>query len=122
MFLNDLPRSKNYVINDLYAYDATFFNINSSKDVIKPIYKSYIQPQLEACNMFWENTSQRNLLKTYDLKKACRIIFNYYVLYMAESMKKPKMLTIYERIFRKKLKFIFKVFMQEASISICNQI
>ena len=63
--------------------------------------------------------SQKNLMKIYRLQKqACRIILNYDIYDMAESMNKIKILTIYERIFLRKAKFMFKVFIQEAPLYI----
>ena len=44
-----------------------------------------------------------------DQDLACRIILNYDIREMAESMNKIKILTIYERIFLRKAKFMFKV-------------
>ena len=58
-------------------------------------------------------------MKIYQLQKqACRIILNYDIYDMAESMNKIKVLTIYERIFLRKAKFMFKVFIQEAPLYI----
>ena len=58
-------------------------------------------------------------MKIYRLhKRACKIILNYDIYGMAESMNKMKVLTIYERIFQRKAKFMFKVFIQEAPLYI----
>ncbi|MCG8113419.1 MAG: reverse transcriptase domain-containing protein [Candidatus Thiodiazotropha taylori] len=84
-------------------------------------YKSYIQPHLDFCNIIWGNTSQGNLLKIYRLqKRACRIILNYEIEDMVSSLNTIKILTIYERIFLRKAKFMFKVFIQEAPLYIRN--
>lgn len=84
-------------------------------------YKSYIQPHLDFCNVIWGNTSQRNLLRLYRLqKRACRIILNYEIDNMVNSFYKIKVLTIYERIFLRKAKFMFKVFIQETPLYIRN--
>ena len=78
-------------------------------------YKSYVQPHLDFCNIIWGNTSQKNLMKIYRLQnRACRIILNYDIYDMDESMNKIKILTIYERVFLRKAKFMFKEFIQKA--------
>ena len=84
-------------------------------------YKSYIQPHLDFCNIIWGNTSQTHLLKIYRLqKRACRITLNYEIDDMTEKLNKLRILTIYERIFLRKAKFMFKVYVQEAPIYIQN--
>ena len=58
-------------------------------------------------------------MKIYRLQKqACRIILNYDIYDMVESMNKIKILTIYERIFLRRAKFMFKVFIQKAPLYI----
>lgn len=84
-------------------------------------YKAYIQPHLDFCNIIWGNASQTHLLKIYRLqKRACRIILNYEIDDMTENLNKLRILTIYERIFLRKAKFMFKVYVQEAPIYIQN--
>lgn len=84
-------------------------------------YKAYIQPHLDFCNVIWGNTSQSNLLKLYRLqKRACRIILNYEVDDIHAGMNSLKMLSIYERIFLRKAKFMYKVFTHEAPLYIRN--
>ena len=73
-------------------------------------YKSFIQPHLDYCNIVWGNTSQNNLLRLFRLqKRACKIILDYNVDNIFESMENLKMMTIYERIFFRKAKFMYKV-------------
>ena len=55
-------------------------------------------------------TSQRNLDRIYQLqKRACKIILDYQYENIATSMQELKILNIYERIFLKKAKFMFKI-------------
>ena len=84
-------------------------------------YKAYIQPHLDFCNIIWGNASQTHLLKIYRLqKRACRIILNYEIDDMTKNLNKLRILTIYERIFLKKAKFMFNVYVQDAPIYIQN--
>lgn len=84
-------------------------------------YKAYIQPHLDFCNIIWGNTSQKNLFRLYKLqKRACRIILNFNVDNVSDSLNELKILTIYERIFLRKAKFMFKAFTQEAPLYIQN--
>ena len=53
-------------------------------------------------------------------KRACRSILNFEMNNMMDNLNKLKVLTIYERIFLRKAKFMFKVFIQEAHIYICD--
>lgn len=74
-------------------------------------YKSYIQPHLDYCNTVWGSTSQRNLDRIYRLqKRACKIILDYQFESIADSMEELKILNIYERIFLRKAKLMFKIF------------
>lgn len=73
-------------------------------------YKSYIQPHIDYCNAIWGGTSQRNLDRIYRLqKRACKIILDYQYVNIADSMEELKILNIYERIYLKKAKFMFKI-------------
>ena len=73
-------------------------------------YKSFIQPHLDYCNIVWGNTSQNNMLRLFRLqKRACKIILDYNVDNIFESMENLKIMTIYERIFFRKAKFMYKV-------------
>ena len=58
-------------------------------------------------------------MKIYRLqKRACKIILNYDIYDMAESMNKIKIFIIYQRYFLRKAKFMFKVSIQEAPLYI----
>ena len=84
-------------------------------------YKSYIQPHLDFCNIIWGNTFQRNLFRLYKLqKRACRIILNFNVDSVTDSLNELKILMIYKSIFLRKAKFMFKVFTREAPIYVQN--
>ena len=73
-------------------------------------YKSYVQPHIDYCNTIWGGTSQRNLDRIYRLqKRACKIILDYKYENIADSMEELKILNIYERIYLKKAKFMFKI-------------
>ena len=73
-------------------------------------YKTYIQPHIDYCNVVWGCTSQTNLKRLFQLqKRACKVIFDYNVDNIFESMESLKLLTVYERIFVRKAKFMYKV-------------
>ena len=72
-------------------------------------YKSYVQPHIDYCNAIWGGTSQRNLDRIYRLqKRVCKIILDYQYDNITDSMEEFKILNIYERIYLKKAKFMFK--------------
>ena len=74
-------------------------------------YKSYIQPHIDFCNIVWGNTCESNKLKIFRLqKRACRIILDYNVDDSQEAMCSLKILSIYDRLFLRKAKFMFKVY------------
>ena len=75
-----------------------------------PFYKAYIQPHIDYCSTIWGGTSQYNLSRIYRLqKRAFKIIVNYQYDNSANSTDELKILNIYERIFLRKAKFMFKV-------------
>ena len=77
-------------------------------------YKTYIQPHIDYCNLGWGGMSQLNLNRLFRLqKRACKIILDYNVENVLESMQEIKILTIYERLFLRKSKFMFKVYKSE---------
>ena len=81
-----------------------------STDQRVQFYKSYVQPHIDYCSAIWGGTSQRNLDRIYRLqKRACKIILDYQYENIATSMEELKILNIYERIFLKKAKFMFKI-------------
>ena len=72
--------------------------------------KQYIQPHIDYCSTIWGGTSQYNLNRILRLqKRAVKIIVNYQYDNIANSMDELKILNIYERIFLRKAKFMFKV-------------
>ena len=73
-------------------------------------YKSYIQPHLDYANIVWGSTSKTNLLQIERLqKRACRIILDYNIDNVYQSMNDLKIMSVSERIFFRKAKFMYKV-------------
>ena len=73
-------------------------------------YKTYIQPDIDYCSLVWGGTSQSNLGRIFRLqKRACKIILDYNIENIDQSIKDMKILTIFERLFLRKAKFMFKV-------------
>ena len=61
-------------------------------------------------NIVWGSTSQTNLMQIEILqKRACRIILNYNIDNVYQSMNDLKIMSVSERIFFRKAKFMFKV-------------
>ena len=74
-------------------------------------YKSYIQPHIDFCNIVWGSSSESNKLKILKLqKRACRIILDYNVADFTDAMKSLKIMTIYDRLYLRKAKVMFKVY------------
>ena len=74
-------------------------------------YKSYIQPHIDFCNIVWGSTSESNKLKILRLqKRVIRVILDYNVENTQEAMKSLNIQSIYDRLFLRKAKFMFKVF------------
>ena len=73
-------------------------------------YKSYIQPHLDYANIVWDSTSKTNLLRIERLqKRTCRIILDYNIDNVYQSMNDLKIMSVSERIFFRKAKFMYKV-------------
>ena len=73
-------------------------------------YKSYVQPHIDYCNTVWGGTSQINLDRIFRLqKRACKIILDYNVENVLESMEELKILSIYDRLYLRRAKFMYKV-------------
>ena len=86
-----------------------------SKELRVQFYKSYIQPHIDFCNIVWGSTSEANKLKIYRLqKRACRVILDYNVEDSKEAMKSLKIQSVYDRLFLRKAKFMYKVFNESA--------
>ena len=63
-------------------------------------FKSYIQPHLDFANIVWGSMSKTNLLQTERLqKRACRIILDYNIDNVYQSMNDLKIMSVSERIF-----------------------
>ena len=74
-------------------------------------YKSYIQPHIDFCSIVWGSSSEANKLKIYRLqKRACRVILDYDVENSHEAMNSLKILSIYDRLYLRKAKFMFKIY------------
>ena len=73
-------------------------------------YKSYIQPHIDFCNIVWGSSSETNKLKIFKLqKRACKVVLDYNVDDIHEAMKTLKIMSVYDRLYLRKAKFMFKV-------------
>ena len=73
-------------------------------------YKTYIQPHIDYCYTVWKGTAHSNLDRIQRLQKhAVKIILDYEYSDIACSMNDHKILNIYERIFLRKAKFMYKI-------------
>ena len=82
-----------------------------SQDHRIQFYKSYIQPHLDFCNIVWGSSSECNKLKILRLqKRACKVILDYQVEDSKEAMSSLKIMSIYDRLYLRKAKFMFKVY------------
>ena len=76
-------------------------------------YKSYIQPHIDFCNIVWGNTTETNKMKIFRMqKRAVRVILDYnvHVESTTEAMKSLNIQSIYDQMFLRKAKFMFKVY------------
>ena len=74
-------------------------------------YRSYIQPHIDFCNIVWGNTSEGNKNIIFRLQKcACRVILDYNIESINEAMATLGIMSIYDRIFLRKAKVMFKVY------------
>ena len=74
-------------------------------------YKSYIQPHIDFCNIVWGSYSETNKQKSLRLqKRACRVILVYNVEDFSQAMDTLKIVYIYDRLYIRKAKFMFKVY------------
>lgn len=93
-----------------------------SQDHRVQFYKSYIQPHIDFCNIVWGSTSETNKLKIFRLqKRACRVILDYNVNDSREAMKSLKIQSLYDRLFLRKAKFMFKVYHDITPVYISEQ-
>ena len=73
-------------------------------------YKSYIQPHLDYANIVWGSTCKNNLMQIERLQmRACRVILDYNVENIHQSVNEIKIMTVTERVFFRKAKFMYKV-------------
>ena len=87
-----------------------------SQDHCVQFHKSYIQPHDDFFNITWGSTSEPNKFKIPKLqKRACRVILDYNVEDSQEAMRSLKIQSVYDRLFLRKAKFIFKVYHDIAS-------
>ena len=85
-----------------------------SKDHRVQFYKSYIQPHIDFCSIVWGSSSESNKLKIFKLQnRACKVILDYNVNDLSEDMKSLKIMSIYDRLYLRKAKFMFKVYSNE---------
>ena len=77
---------------------------------IVQFYKTYIQLHIDYCNIIWGCTNQNNLNRIYNLqKRACKVILDYNVQNVCQSMRDLRNISIYERVFLRKAKFLHTV-------------
>ena len=86
-----------------------------SRDHRVQFYKSYIQPHIDFCNIVWGSSSESIKSRLFKLqKRVCRIILDYNVDDCDVAMKSLKIMSIYDRLYLRKAKFMFKVYTNEA--------
>ena len=82
-------------------------------------YKSYIQPHIDFCSIVWGSSSESNKCKIFKLqKRACKVILDYRVDNSTEAMQSLKIMSIYDRLYLRKAKFMFKIFNNTAPVYI----
>ena len=82
-----------------------------TKDHRVQFYKSYIQPHIDFCNIILGSSSESNKLKIFKLqKRACKVILDFNVNDINEAMKSLKIMSIHERLYLRKAKFMFKIY------------
>ena len=82
-------------------------------------YKSYIQPHIDFCSIVWGSSSESNKCKIFKLqKRACKVILDYSVDNSSEAMQSLKIMSIYDRLYLRKAKFMFKIFNNTAPVYI----
>ena len=95
---------------------SNIWSLSKMKDYLSqehPIqfYKSYIQPHIDFCNIIWGNTSESNKQKILRMqKRAVRVILYYNVENSHKAMKSLNIQSVYDRLFLRKAKFMFKVY------------
>ena len=108
LFSSHIDKTAKKIISNIWLLSRIKDYLNKEHRV--QYYKSFIQPHIDYCNIVWGTTAQSNLLRLFRLqKRACKIILDYNVDNIVESMKDLKIMTIYERIYFRKAKFMYKV-------------
>ena len=101
LFSNHIDKIARKITSNIWLLSRIKDFLNKEHRV--QFYKSFIQPHFDYCNIVWGNTSQNNLLRMFRLqKRAVKIILDYNVDNIFESMENLKIMTIYERIFFRK--------------------
>ena len=63
------------------------------------------------CNIVWAISSESNKMKFFKMqKRACRVILDYNVDDSLEAFHSLKILSVYDRLFLRKAKFMYKVY------------
>ena len=74
-------------------------------------YKSYIQAHIDFCNIGWGSSSETNKQKILRLqKKARRVILDYNVKDSSQAIDTFKILSIYDRLYLRKVKCMCKAY------------
>ena len=82
-----------------------------SQDHRIQFYKSYIQPHIDFCNIVWGSSSESNKHKIFKLqKRACKVILDYNVDDPNSAMNSLKIMSVYDRLYLRKAKFMFKIY------------
>ena len=82
-----------------------------SQDHRVQFYKSYIQSHINFCNIVLGNFCESNKTKIFRLqKRACKVILDYRVEGSYEALSSLKTLSVFDRLFLGKAKFMFKVY------------
>ena len=94
-----------------YIWLLSKINHFLSQDHCVQFYKSYIQPHIDFCNIVWGNSCESNKMKIFRLqKRACKVILDYRVEGSYEALSSLKILSVYDRLFLQKAKFMVKVY------------
>ena len=69
------------------------------------------EPHIDFCSIVWGNSCLSNKMKIFRLQyRACHVILDCNVKDSSEAMQSLKILSVYDRIFLRKAKFMFKVY------------
>ena len=108
LFSNHIDKIARKITSNIWLLSRIKGFLNKEHRV--QFYKSFIQPHLDYCNIVWRNASQNNLLRLFRLqKRAWKIILDYNVDNIFESMENLKIMTTYERSFFRKVNIMYKI-------------